>query len=88
MQMQEKKVRGFSLLELLVVVTIIGIISSISFVPFMKWRGDRLVRTEALNVTSVIKDIFAQVQRVNIVLYNLRLKRMEILFPYLLMVWE
>ncbi len=63
MQMQEKKVRGFSLLELLVVVTIIGIISSISFVPFMKWRGDRLVRTEALNVTSVIKDIFAQVQR-------------------------
>ena len=61
--MQEKKVKGFSLLELLVVVTIIGIISGISFKPFLKWRGDRLVRTEALNITSVIKDIFVQVQR-------------------------
>ena len=65
MQMQEKKVKGFSLLELLVVVTIIGVISSLSFGPFMKWRGDRAVRTEALNTTSVIKDIFTQVQRGN-----------------------
>ena len=65
MQMQEKKVKGFSLLELLVVVAIIGVISAVSFTPFMKWRSDRIVRTEAINVTSVIQNIFSQVQRGN-----------------------
>ena len=63
MQMQEKKVKGFSLLELIVVVSIIGILSAISFQPFMSWRGDRAARIEAQNITSVIKDIFSQVQR-------------------------
>ena len=63
MQMQEKKVKGFSLLELLVVVAIIGVLSAVSFKPFMNWRTDRIVRTEALNVTAVIQNIFSQVQR-------------------------
>ena len=63
MQMQEKKIKGFSLLELIVVVSIIGILSAISFQPFMSWRGDRAARIEAQNITSVIKDIFSQVQR-------------------------
>ena len=63
MQMQEKKVKGFSLLELLVVVAIIGALSAVSFKPFMNWRTDRIVRTEALNVTAVIQNIFSQVQR-------------------------
>ena len=59
MQMQEKKVKGFSLLELLVVVAIIGVLSAVSFKPFMNWRTDRIVRTEALNVTAVIQNIFS-----------------------------
>ena len=65
MQMQEKKVKGFSIIELMIVVAIIGVIATLSFEPFLKWRGDRAVRTEALNITSIIKNIFAQVQRGN-----------------------
>ena len=63
MQMQEKKVKGFSLLELLVVVVIIGALAGVGFQPFQKWRKDRLVRTQALQVSSVIQDIYSQVQR-------------------------
>ena len=63
MLMQEKKVKGFSLLELLVVIAIVATISAISFTPFQKWRSDRIVRTEAMNLSSIIRDIFSQVQR-------------------------
>ena len=63
MQMQEKKIKGFSVLELIVVITIIAVISTVSFTPFQKWRSDRLVRSEATNLSVLIRDIFSQVQR-------------------------
>ena len=63
MQIQQKKIKGFSLLELLVVVLIIGLVSSFAFLPFQKWRSDRMVRAVAVETASVIHSIFSQVQR-------------------------
>ena len=63
MQMQRKKIKGFSLLELMVVVIIIGFVSATGFLPFQKWRSDRIARAGAVSVSSVIQDIYSQVQR-------------------------
>ena len=63
MQIQQKKIKGFSLLELLVVVMIIGLVSSLAFLPFQKWRSDRMVKAVAVETASVIQSIFSQVQR-------------------------
>ena len=63
MQMQQKKIKGFTILELMVVVIIIGLISAIGFLPFQSWRSDRLARAGAVSVSSVIQDIYSQVQR-------------------------
>ena len=63
MQMQQKKIKGFTLLELMVVIIIIGLISAIGFLPFQSWRSDRLARAGAVSVSSVIQDIYSQVQR-------------------------
>lgn len=63
MRAQEKKIRGFSLLELLVVVVIVGLMTTLGWSPFQTWRSDRLVRTGATKASSLIQDIFSQVQR-------------------------
>ena len=63
MQMQRKKIKGFSLIELLVVIAIIGIISTLGFEPFQKWRTDRIARAAAVKVSGLIQDIYSQVQR-------------------------
>ena len=63
MQMQRKKIKGFSLIELVVVIAIIGIISTLGFEPFQKWRKDRIARAAAVKVSGLIQDIYSQVQR-------------------------
>ena len=45
MLVPEKKIRGFSLLELLVVVAIVGMISGIAYPNFSTWKKDREART-------------------------------------------
>ena len=61
--LQNQEIKGFTLLELMVVIIIIGLISAIGFLPFQSWRSDRLARAGAVSVSSVIQDIYSQVQR-------------------------
>ena len=63
MQVPEEKIKGFSILELIVVVVIIGIVSAIGYPNFTEWRKDREVRAAAVDIRSLIEGINAQVQR-------------------------
>ena len=63
MQAQEKKIKGFSQIELIVVVVLIGIVSAIGYPNFSEWRKDRLVRNDVYEIKSLIEGITAQVQR-------------------------
>ena len=60
---QKQDIKGFSLLELLVVVVIVAIISAVGYPNFMDWRKDREVRLAAENISSMISGIVAQTQR-------------------------
>ena len=63
MQVRDEKIKGFTLLELIVVVTLIGIVSAIGYPQFSEWRKDREVRAAAVDIRSLIEGINAQVQR-------------------------
>ena len=60
---RDQDIKGFTILELLVVITIVAIISAISFPNFSKWRTEREVRTATEKVASMISNISTQTQR-------------------------
>lgn len=60
---QKQDIKGFSLLELLVVLVIVAVISAVGYPNFMDWRKDREVRAAAEKVSSMISGIVAQTQR-------------------------
>ena len=59
----EKHIRGFNLLELLVVVALIGVLSAAAYPNFQSWKKDRQVRQAVIKVKSLISGINTQVQR-------------------------
>ena len=58
--MQEKNIKGFNLLELIVVMVIVGIVSAVAYPNFSDWRKE--VRQGAAKIQSLIK-IFIPKQR-------------------------
>ncbi len=63
MQVPEKNIKGFNILELIVVLAIIGVISAAAYPKFSTWKQSRDVRTDALKVKKIFESINAQVQR-------------------------
>ena len=63
MQALDEKTKGFTLLEILVVVVIIGLISAIAFPNFSDWKKDREIRTVAEKVANMFANINTQTQR-------------------------
>ena len=63
MQAQEKNIRGFNILELLIVIVIIGLLSAVAYPNFSSWKKERETRTAAVKIKSLIIGITAQVRR-------------------------
>ena len=59
----EKNIKGFNILELIVVLAIIGVISAAAYPKFSTWKQSREVRTDALKAKKIFESINAQVQR-------------------------
>ena len=62
---QKQDIKGFTILELLVVITIVAIVSAVSYPNFMEWSEDRKVRKSSEQIASMITNINTQLQRGN-----------------------
>ena len=63
MQALEKNIKGFNILEVVVVLVIVGVISAAAYPKFTDWKKKREIRDTALKVKSLMLGINAQVQR-------------------------
>ena len=52
MQEQEKKNKGFSLLEIIVVLAIVGALAGVGIPNFAKWNNKRIISNDCLLYTS------------------------------------
>ena len=65
MQALVKNIKGFNLLELLIVIVIMGFVSAVAYPNLSGWSKERKARGAAIKIKSLIEKINAQVQRGN-----------------------
>ena len=65
MRALEKNNKGFSILELIVVVLIIGIISAVAYPNISHWNKARQIENSAIQIKTLFTNINSQVQRGN-----------------------
>ena len=58
-----KKIKGFTILEVIIVLSLVGIISAIGIPNFNSWNKSRIVKGEAERVRDLVTSINSQVQR-------------------------
>ena len=63
MRLQEKSIKGFNILELIVVVVIIGLISALAYPNISSWTKERETRNAAQKIKTLMTNINSQVQR-------------------------
>ena len=63
MRVQEKNIKGFNILELLVVIVIISVVSAAAYPNFSSWRKERELRGAAEGIKNLFSNISSQVQR-------------------------
>lgn len=61
MQKLEKKAKGFTILELLVVLAIIGFLSSLSYPSFSSWIASRNTNDAVTKIESAFRSITTQI---------------------------
>ena len=60
---QNQDIKGFTILELLVVVVIVVVISAVSYPRFNSWKADRELNQTAVGVVSMLNGIVSQSKR-------------------------
>ena len=60
---QEKKLKGFTILEIIIVVIIVGIVAAIGMPNYTSWKKDREVRGAATRIINIFNGISTQLQR-------------------------
>lgn len=63
MRVLEKNTKAFTILELIVVLTIIGIVSAVAYPNFSSWNKERKVRSAVNKILSIVKNIQIQTQQ-------------------------
>ena len=63
MRVLEKNIKGFNIIEILIVIVIISVVSAAAYPNFSSWRKERELRGAAEEIKNLFTNISSQVQR-------------------------